>query len=370
MRSIVVDSSSRSRLVLREGPEAAPLPDQAVVRVHSTSLNQGELRYAMTAAPDGTRPGWDFAGVVERAPLVGPGPAAGTRVVGYSSGGAWAQTICVSPSHMAELPDGISTAVASTLPIAGLTALWCLQEGGLLAGRRVLISSASGGVGHMAVQIAAASGAYVVGAVRKDTQRVQVQGDGAKVVIVSNDLAEASEHGPFDLVLESVGGAALANAMNALTREGVCVSFGNSSKMPTVLEPEAYMLGRTRMVGFFLLPLFQSSSLAEGLRRLIRLIELGSLWPRIALEASWQDIGDVAERFMRPEISGSSRHRRGTRMQFASTNAKALPAKARCVSRRLFRRIWRRIRVPIPVSNDDLELAHGACRAFPPVRWS
>lgn len=173
MRSIVVDSSSRSRLVLREVREAAPLPNQAVVRVHSTSLNQGELRYAMTTAPDGTRPGWVFAGVVERAPLVGPGPAAGTRVVGYSGGGAWAQTICMSPSHMAELPDGISTAVASTLPIAGLTALWCLQESVLLAGRRVLIRDASGGVGHMAVQIAAASGAYVVGAVRKDPQRAQ-----------------------------------------------------------------------------------------------------------------------------------------------------------------------------------------------------
>ncbi|KFC61728.1 hypothetical protein FF80_03924 [Devosia sp. LC5] len=66
MRSIVVDSSSRSRLVLREVPEAAPLPDQAVVRVHSTSLNQGELRFAMTTAPDGTRPGWDFAEGLQR----------------------------------------------------------------------------------------------------------------------------------------------------------------------------------------------------------------------------------------------------------------------------------------------------------------
>jgi NADPH:quinone reductase-like Zn-dependent oxidoreductase len=306
MHSIVVDTSGRSRLAVRDVPDVAPLPDQAVVRVQSISLNQGELRYAMTKAPDGARPGWDFAGIVERAPLVGPGPAKGTRVVGYLNGGAWSETVCVSPNHIAALPDEISTAVASTLPIAGLTALWCLAEGGLLAGRKVLVSGASGGVGHMAVQIAAASGAYVVGVIRKESQRAQALNDGAHAVIISDDLAEAAAHGPFDLILESVGGAALANAMNALTREGVCVSFGNSSKTPTVLEPEAYMLGRTRMVGFFLLPLFLSNPVNEGLKRLLRLVKAGILRPRIEVEASWHEIGDVAERFMRREISGKA----------------------------------------------------------------
>ncbi|MGF1623887.1 MAG: zinc-binding dehydrogenase [Alphaproteobacteria bacterium] len=306
MRSIVVNTSSPSRLAVRDVPEVSPRPDQVVVRVESISLNQGELRFAMTKAPDGARPGWDFAGTVQRATLVGLGPTEGTRVVGYLNGGAWSETVCVSPNHIAVLPDEISTAVASTLPIAGLTALWCLAEGGLLAGKKVLISGASGGVGHMAVQIAAASGAFVVGAVRRESQLEQVKGDGATAVIVSEDLAEAAAHGPFDLILESVGGAALANAMNAVTREGVCVSFGNSSKTPTVLEPEAYMLGRTRMVGFFLLPLFLSNPVNEGLERLLRLVSAGTLRPRIEVESSWHDIGNVAERFMRREISGKA----------------------------------------------------------------
>lgn len=215
MRSIVVSSSGPSRLAVRDVPEIAPLPDQAVVRVQSISLNQGELRYAMTKAPDGARPGWDFAGIVHRPSQIGPGPGEGTRVVGFLDGGAWSEIVCVSPGNLAVLPDDISTAVASTLPVAGLTALWSLAEGGFLAGRRILISGASGGVGHMAVQIAAASGAYVVGAVRKETRRLQAQSDGANAVIVSDDLAEASAFGPFDLILESVGGAALANALNA-----------------------------------------------------------------------------------------------------------------------------------------------------------
>jgi NADPH:quinone reductase-like Zn-dependent oxidoreductase len=306
MRSIVVDTSSSSRLAVREIPDVDPLPDEAVVRVQSISLNQGELHYFTTYASDGARPGWDFAGVVERAPLVGPGPKEGTRVVGYLNSGAWSETVCASPSFLAPLPDGISTGVASTLPIAGLTALYCLAEGGLLAGQKVLISGASGGVGHMAVQIAAASGAHLVGAVRKEAQRAQVLEDGAQTVIITDDLSEAAAHGPFDLVLESVGGAALANAMGALTREGVCVSFGNSSKSPATLLPEAYMRGRTKLVGFYLLPLSVRKPVNEGLERLLRLVEAGILRPRVGAEASWDDIGDITERFMRREISGKA----------------------------------------------------------------
>lgn len=306
MRSIVVDSSSPSPLAVRDVPDVDPRPDEVVVRVQSISLNQGELHYAMTYGFDGARPGWDFAGVVERAPLVGSGPSKGTRVVGYLNSGAWCEKVCVSPSSIAALPDGISTAVASTLPIAGLTALYCLAEGGLLAGQRVLISGASGGVGHMAVQIAAASGAHVVGAVRKEAQRAQVQEDGANSVIITDDLSEAASHGPFDLILESVGGAALANAMGALTREGVCVSFGNSSKSSATLMPEAYMQGRTRLVGFFLLPMSVRNPVNEGLERVIRLVEAGIVRPRIGAEASWDEIGDIADRFMRREISGKA----------------------------------------------------------------
>jgi NADPH:quinone reductase-like Zn-dependent oxidoreductase len=306
MRGIVVESSGPRRLVVRDVPEAHPGPTEMTVRVEAVSLNQGEVRHAMTRALDGARPGWDFAGTVERAPALGSGPAEGTRVVGYVSGGAWSERVCVVPEHVAVIPPGVSMAVASTLPIAGLTALWSLAEGGLLAGRRVLVTGASGGVGHMAVQLAAASGAHVVAVVRRDSQREHVTRDGATTVIVSEELAEARPDGPFDLVLESVGGVTLANAVKLLTREGVCVSFGNSSKTPTVLDPESYMLGRTRVIGFFLLPLFERQSVREGLDRLLRLVAAGSLRPRIEAEAPWGQINDVAQRFMRREFGGKA----------------------------------------------------------------
>ena len=72
--------------------------------------------------------------------------------------GAWAERIR-APSHaVAALPDAVTDAQAATLPVAGLTALHALRQGGLLLGRKVLVDGATGGVGHLAVQLAADRG--------------------------------------------------------------------------------------------------------------------------------------------------------------------------------------------------------------------
>ena len=64
--------------------------------------------------------------------------------------GAWAERIR-APSHaVAALPDAVTDAQAATLPVAGLTALHALRQGGLLLGRKVLVDGATGGVGHLA----------------------------------------------------------------------------------------------------------------------------------------------------------------------------------------------------------------------------
>ena len=86
------------------------------------------------------------------------GPQAGTRVVGLTSRGAWAQLAAVDTSLLAELPDEVSDAQAATLPVAGLTALKALDLIGPVLGRRVLVTGASGGVGRFAVQLGEARG--------------------------------------------------------------------------------------------------------------------------------------------------------------------------------------------------------------------
>ncbi len=104
----------------------------------------------------------------------GSGPPVGTRVVGMLATGAWAERIR-APSHaVAALPDAVTDAQAATLPVAGLTALHALRQGGLLLGRKVLVDGATGGVGHLAMQLAATAGAEVYGHVRRADQKAMI----------------------------------------------------------------------------------------------------------------------------------------------------------------------------------------------------
>src|SRR5689334_25030610 len=145
-RAVVVDPAAPGRLTIASVPDPTPDRSEAVVRVRAISLNRGEVRRAGMAAA-GWRPGWDFAGEVERAAADGSGPRAGSRVVGMLGEGAWAERVAVPTHALAELPDKVTFSQAATLPVAGLTALYAMAKGGLLVGKRVLVTGATGGVG-------------------------------------------------------------------------------------------------------------------------------------------------------------------------------------------------------------------------------
>src|ERR1051325_1799399 len=158
-RAVVVDPHVAGRLVIRDVAPPVAERGEAIVRVRAISLNRGEVRRSTTANA-GWRPGWDLAGEIKQAAADGSGPRVGTRVVGVMIDGAWAERVAVQTGWMAELPESVTFAQAATLPVAGLTALYALEQGGLLLGKRVLVTGATGGVGDFAVQLARIAGAH------------------------------------------------------------------------------------------------------------------------------------------------------------------------------------------------------------------
>src|ERR1700674_2341128 len=174
VRGVVVDPAVPGKLTIKPVELRDPDRDEVAVRVTAISLNRGETRRAVHQAEPGWRPGWDFAGVAETAAADGSGPRPGTRVVGILPSGAWAERVNCRTHAVAALPDALGDAEAATLPVAGLTALHALRQGGLLLGRKVLVDGASGGVGHLACQLAMAAGAQVWGHVRREEYRAAV----------------------------------------------------------------------------------------------------------------------------------------------------------------------------------------------------
>src|SRR4051794_32644623 len=155
MPAFVPDAGAPARVILGEAPEPRPAPGEALVAVEAYSVNRGET-FLLEAPRDRWRPGQDVAGRVERAAADGSGPAAGTRVVGHVPSGGWAPRVAAPTDALAALPDEVSAPAASTLGVAGLTALRLVRAAGSLAGRRLLITGASGGVGHFVVELAVA----------------------------------------------------------------------------------------------------------------------------------------------------------------------------------------------------------------------
>ncbi len=308
MRAIVVDPNGPGHLSFQTVDEPVVLDsDEALIRVAATSLNLGEVNSAQRATAAGARIGWDIAGTVERAAANGSGPPAGARVVGMLRTGAWAELVAVPTNALAELPESVSFAQAATLPIAGLTALHAIELGTRLLSRSVLVTGASGGVGHFACQLGRLAGADVVGLIRREQYADQVQSTGARVV-VSEAPAVAQEFGPYRLVLETVGGPVLAATLGMLDTDGKCISIGAAAgSWDVTLDSWALIRARrATLYGFLIFNEVSREPASLGLARLASLVATDRLRTHISVEASWEEIGKVAQDLLARRIPGKA----------------------------------------------------------------
>ena len=252
---------------------------------------------------EGWVPGQDVGGVVLKQAEDGSGPPAGARVVALTDEFAWAQRVAVPGHRMAVLPDNVSFAQAATLPVAGLTALRTLRHGAPLLGKRVLITGAAGGVGTLAVQLAARSGARVTAVVGRAERAVGMEEFGALEVI--DDIAIAQ--GRFELILESAGGTSLTHAIKLVAAKGTVVVYGNSSGQPTTLSFADFRgAPNSRVQSFSYFYSEAEDRFAPDLALLVSLIADGSLNPQIGVERSWRDFAPVAEQLRDRRVAGKA----------------------------------------------------------------
>lgn len=303
MKALLTTGHADPALVLGEAPEPVPASDEALVTLTATSLNRGEVRH-LDDEDAGTILGWDVVGTVSQRAAGGAGPDAGARVVGIVGEGGWAEHVAVPTHALAVIPDGVSDAAASVLPIAGLTAWRALELGGLLLGSRVLVTGASGGVGRLAVQLAALAGAEVTAVVGRPERRAGLVKLGAHDVVVGIEAA----HGRYDLILESVGGQSMRTASEILSPEGVLVTYGRSSGEDAALDP--YWFGDhsgARIAGLLVFTEVEQRRLGTAqLERMLALMASGRLDPQVSRTGSWRDPMPLVQALIDRQVDGKA----------------------------------------------------------------
>jgi NADPH:quinone reductase-like Zn-dependent oxidoreductase len=170
--------------------------------------------------------------------------------------------------HLARKPAGLSHVQAAALPLAALTAWQSLVDtAGVRPGQRVLIHAAAGGVGHLAVQIAKARGAYVIGTARS-AKHAFVRGLGADEVIDYTQVDFASAISDVDIVIDTIGGDYGPRSLRTMRNGGIVVSL--SSPAEAQLASKAYELGLR--AGFMIVEADHA-----GMKAITSLVEAGRL---------------------------------------------------------------------------------------------
>ncbi|WP_019890517.1 NADP-dependent oxidoreductase [Streptomyces purpureus] len=226
-----------------------PGPTEILVRVHAAGVNpvDWKSRAGGGFGPWGETPvlGYDVSGVVEAVGLGVTLYRPGDEVLGMPDfprqAGGYAEYVTGPARHFVRKPAGLDHIHAAALPLAGLTAWQSLVETARLRpGHRVLIHAAAGGVGHLAVQIAKAHGAHVIGTASAPKHAfLRELGADELIDYTTTDFTEAVRD--VDTVLDTVGGDYTARSGTVLREGGTLVPLtGPVDGVPgfTIVEPD------------------------------------------------------------------------------------------------------------------------------------
>ncbi|MER6472852.1 NADP-dependent oxidoreductase [Streptomyces collinus] len=275
MRAVIVEQwGGPETLIEKDVERPEPGFNEVLVRVHAAGVNPVDWKTRASGGliDWGTVPavGWDVSGTVE---AVGPGVSLyrpGDEVYGMPlfprQAGGYAEYVVAPARHFAPKPAALTHVEAAALPLAALTAWQALVDtAGVRPGERVLVHAAAGGVGHLAVQIAKARGAYVIGTASAGKHDL-VKELGADEVIDYRAVRFEDVVGDVDVVLDGIGGQNAERSLKVLGAGGRLITLPGPDDVPAA--PDG-----VRAVWMLVEPDHL------GLREIAALVERGALKP-------------------------------------------------------------------------------------------
>lgn len=288
-------------------------PGHVLVKIAASSVNTVDtmirkMGKELPLSPDTPAIlGTDFAGTIE---AVGDGVmdySVGDEVYGCAGGladlpGTLAEYIVADSNLVAHKPKNLSMREAAALPLVAITSYEGLTRAGIKKDQKVLVHGGSGGVGHVAIQLAKHFGAEVYSTGGGDQQLALIEKLGAtginyKTESVEQYVAKLTDGAGFDLVFDSVGGANLMNSFEAAALNGQIATTVSMCELD--LTP-AHFKGLSLHVVFMLIPMlhdYRREDHAEILRKLAQIAESGALKPVLDSERyTLQEVGNAHAR--------------------------------------------------------------------------
>lgn len=300
MNAYVTDPTAPGGLALCTVPVPQPEPHEALIRVEAYSVSRGELTL-LKLRPEGFRPGQEAAGVIVQAAADGSGPPVGTRVAGLSRNGTWAEFVAIPATALGIVPAGVDMADAVAVAGSGLMAQRALETLGPIAGKSILVTGAAGAVGNIAVKLAMRAGATVTALVRPDRAGDLRESIGQNVI---EGLGPAS--GPFDAILEGVGGTLVPACIRRLAPGGSILIYGARQDEPSPIVPGDFRDAPGSKLMAMFLWLTDNDTFGRDITALLKTVADGHLSAVVGKRLDWRQTREMIAAMRSGDVLGKT----------------------------------------------------------------